>query len=177
MITWHWRGCDGTTPRCRSRNIAKNSFSEGWLQKSYEFAGLRTVPATHHAKNTENNLFSCGMLQNAAIPWEGGWWRTANQDLCTYEILRAVPYMPSRIANPPCGDVCIMMVKVITMRWNLGLMVQDGPPLKMINCCCRLKNNEVEVCQNRLDGINRIMSTSHRQNVPSAHQPPATKSC
>ena len=45
-----WKGCDGTTPRCRSRSIANNTFSEDWLQKSYEFAGLRTAPATHHAK-------------------------------------------------------------------------------------------------------------------------------
>ena len=69
------RGCNGTTPRCRSRNIAKNTFAEGWLQKSYEFAGLRTAPATHRAKNTANSAFSCGMLQNAGfgtIPWGGG---------------------------------------------------------------------------------------------------------
>ena len=75
MTTWHRRGCNGTTPRCRSRNIAKNTFAEGWLQKSYEFAGLRTAPATHRAKNTANSAFSCGMLQNAGfgtIPWGGG---------------------------------------------------------------------------------------------------------
>ena len=77
MTIWHrnrrGRGC--TTPRCRSRNIANNMFSEGWLQKSNEFAGLRTAPATHHAKNTANTTFSCGMLQNAGfgtIPCGGG---------------------------------------------------------------------------------------------------------
>ena len=76
MTIWHrnrrGRGC--TTPRCRSQNIANNTFSEGWLQKSNEFAGLRTAPATHHAKNTANT-FSCGMLQNAGfgtIPCGGG---------------------------------------------------------------------------------------------------------
>ena len=69
MIIWHRnrRGSDCTTPRCRSRNIANNTFSEGWLQKSHEFAGLRTVPATHHAKNTANTTFSSGMLQNAGF--------------------------------------------------------------------------------------------------------------
>ena len=75
MTTWHRRGCNGTTPRCRSRNIAKNTFAEGWLQKSYKFAGLRTAQATHRAKNTANSAFSCGMLQNAGfgtIPWGGG---------------------------------------------------------------------------------------------------------
>ena len=77
MIIWHRnrRGRGGTTPRCRSRNIANNTFSEGWLQKSNEFAGLRTAPATHHAKNTANTTFSCGMLQNAGfgtIPCGGG---------------------------------------------------------------------------------------------------------
>ena len=77
MIIWHRnrRGRGGTTPRCRSRNIANNTFSEGWLQKSDEFAGLRTAPATHHAKNTANTTFSCGMLQNAGfgtIPCGGG---------------------------------------------------------------------------------------------------------
>ena len=77
MTIWHrnrrGRGC--TTPRCRSQNIANNTFSEGWLQKSNEFAGLRTAPATHHAKNTANKTFSCGMLQNAGfgtIPCGGG---------------------------------------------------------------------------------------------------------
>ena len=77
MTSWHrnrrGRGC--TTPRCRSQNIANNTFSEGWLQKSKEFAGLRTAPATHHAKNTANTTFSCGMLQNAGfgtIPCGGG---------------------------------------------------------------------------------------------------------
>ena len=69
MTSWHrnrrGRGC--TTPRCRSQNIANNTFSEGWLQKSKEFAGLRTAPATHHAKNTANTTFSCGMLQNAGF--------------------------------------------------------------------------------------------------------------
>ena len=77
MIIWHRnrRGRGGTTPRCRSRNIANNTFSEGWLQKSNEFAGLRTAPATHHAKNTANTTFSCGMLPNAGfgtIPCGGG---------------------------------------------------------------------------------------------------------
>ena len=77
MTIWHrnrrGRGC--TTPPCRSQNIANNTFSEGWLQKSNEFAGLRTAPATHHAKNTANTTFSCGMLQNAGfgtIPCGGG---------------------------------------------------------------------------------------------------------
>ena len=81
MTSWHrnrrGRGC--TTPRCRSQNIANNTFSEGWLQKSKEFAGLRTAPATHHAKNTANTTFSCGMLQNDAkrrfwdhTMWGGG---------------------------------------------------------------------------------------------------------
>ena len=49
--------------------------AEGWLQKSYEFAGLRTAPATHRAKNIANSAFSCGMLQNAGfgtIPWGEG---------------------------------------------------------------------------------------------------------
>ena len=77
MIIWHRnrRGRGGTTPRCRSRNIANNTFSEDWLQKSNEFAGLQTAPATHHAKNTANTTFSCGMLQNAGfgtIPCGGG---------------------------------------------------------------------------------------------------------
>ena len=27
ITTWHRRGCNGTTPRCRSRNIAKNTFA------------------------------------------------------------------------------------------------------------------------------------------------------
>ena len=40
-------------------NHANNTFSEGWLQKSYEFAGLRTAPANHHAKDTANTTFSC----------------------------------------------------------------------------------------------------------------------
>ena len=82
MTSWHrnrrGRGC--TTPRCRSQNIANSTFSEGWLQKSKEFAGLPTAPATHHAKNTANTTFSCGMLQNAGfgtIPCGGGggWWK------------------------------------------------------------------------------------------------------
>ena len=75
MISWHKRGYNGTTPRCRSRNITKNTFAEGPLQKSYEFAGLQTVPAPHRAKNTANSAFSRGMLQNAGfgtIPWGGG---------------------------------------------------------------------------------------------------------
>ena len=77
MIIWHRnrRGRGGTTPRCRSRNVANNTFSEGRFQKSNEFAGLRTAPATHHAKNTANTTFSCGMLQNAGfgtIPCGGG---------------------------------------------------------------------------------------------------------
>ena len=83
MTIWHRRGCNGTTPRCRSRNFANNTFSEGWLQKSYEFAGLRTAPATHRAKNTANSAFSCGMLQNAGfgtVPLGGGRQRTTNRD-------------------------------------------------------------------------------------------------
>ena len=37
-----------------------------------KFAGLRTAPATYHAKNTANTTFPCGMLQNTGfgtIPW------------------------------------------------------------------------------------------------------------
>ena len=60
MIISHRRGCNGTTPQCRSRNIANNTFSEAWLQKSYESQGLRTSPATHGAKNTANSAFSWG---------------------------------------------------------------------------------------------------------------------
>ena len=89
MIIWHRnrRGRGGTTPRCRSRNIANNTFSEGWLQKSNEFAGLRTAPATHHAKNTANTTFSCGMLQNAGfgtIPCGGGGGVVANREPGSY---------------------------------------------------------------------------------------------
>ena len=60
MIISHRRGCNGTTPQRRSRNIANNTFSEAWLQKSYESQGLRTSPATHGAKNTANSAFSWG---------------------------------------------------------------------------------------------------------------------
>ena len=95
MIIWHRnrRGRGGTTPRSRSRNIANNTFSEGWLQKSNEFAGLRTAPATHHAKNTAKTTFSCGMLQNAGfgtIPCGGGGGgsepRTGIIYICLYEL-------------------------------------------------------------------------------------------
>ena len=33
MIIRHRGGCNGTTPRCRSRNMANNTFSESWLQE------------------------------------------------------------------------------------------------------------------------------------------------
>ena len=96
MIIWHRnrRGRGGTTPRCRSRNIANNTFSEGWLQKSNEFAGLRTAPASHHAKNTANTTFSCGMLQNAGfgtIPCGGGGGVVANREPGSY-ILKKVNF-------------------------------------------------------------------------------------
>ena len=96
MTIWHrnkrGRGC--TTPRCRSRNIANNTFSEGWLQNSNEFAGLRTAPATHHAKNTANTTFSCGMLQNAGfgtIPCGGGGGVVANREPGSYICLYLIP--------------------------------------------------------------------------------------
>ena len=106
MIIWHRnrRGRGGTTPRCRSRNIANNTFSEGWLQKSNEFAGSRTAPATHHAKNTANTTFSCGMLQNAGfgtIPCGGG----------------------GGGSEPRTGIIyarCALWVVSLSMRWRLA---------------------------------------------------------
>ena len=48
MINWRRSGgCNNTTPRCRSRNIANNTFSEGWLQ----FAdGASQPPCKEHCK-------------------------------------------------------------------------------------------------------------------------------
>lgn len=42
------------------RTSCKQNVSGGWVQKSYELAGLRT---THHAKDTANTRLSC---RNAA---------------------------------------------------------------------------------------------------------------
>ena len=39
------------------KNPANNTFSESWLQKSYGSTGLRTAPATQHAKDTANTTF------------------------------------------------------------------------------------------------------------------------
>ena len=50
-------------------------FRKVGCRKSYAFAGLRTAPATHRARNTANTTFSCRMLQNTGfgtIPWGGG---------------------------------------------------------------------------------------------------------
>ena len=49
-------------------------FRKVGCRKSYAFAGLRTAPATHRARNTANTTFSCRMLQNTGfgtIPWGG----------------------------------------------------------------------------------------------------------
>ena len=48
---------------------------------------MPTAPATHHAKNTANTTFSCGMLQNAGfgtIPCGGGGGVVANREPGTY---------------------------------------------------------------------------------------------
>ena len=119
MTSWHrnrrGRGC--TTPRCRSQNIANNTFSEGWLQKSKEFAGLRTAPATHHAKNTPNTTFSCGMLQNAGfgtIPCGGGGGgsepRTGNIYTCTCTHI----------------DICDICIDIFTYSYTRLVQVQRG---------------------------------------------------
>ena len=49
-------------------------FRKVGCRKSYAFAGLRTAPATHRARNTANTTFSCRMLQNTGfgtITWGG----------------------------------------------------------------------------------------------------------
>ena len=55
MIIWRRSGgCNDTTPRCRSRNIANNTFSEGWLQdflRICRFAdGASQPPCKKHCK-------------------------------------------------------------------------------------------------------------------------------
>ena len=63
MIIWHRRGCHGTTPRHRSRNIANSTFSEGWLQERLRicrFADSASHPPCK--KHCKYNAF----MQNAA---------------------------------------------------------------------------------------------------------------
>ena len=63
MIIWHRRGCHGTTPRHRSRNIANSTFSEGWLQETLRicrFADRASHPPCK--KHCKYNAF----MQNAA---------------------------------------------------------------------------------------------------------------
>ena len=63
MIIWHRRGCHGTTPRHRSRNIANSTFSEGWLQETLRicrFADSASHPPCK--KHCKYNAF----MQNAA---------------------------------------------------------------------------------------------------------------
>ena len=63
MIIRHRGGCNGTTPRCRSRNIANNTFSEGWLQEILRICRL-AGPASHPPckKHCKYHIF----MQNAA---------------------------------------------------------------------------------------------------------------
>ena len=76
MIIWRRSGgCNDTTPRCRSRNIANNTFSEGWLQDFLRICRFADGPASHRARNTANTTLSCRMVQKAGfgtIPWGGG---------------------------------------------------------------------------------------------------------
>ena len=77
MIICRRSGCNGTAPRCRSRNIETlqiTRFRKVGCKNFWEFAGLQTAPASYRARNTANATLSCRMLQNAGfgtIPWGG----------------------------------------------------------------------------------------------------------
>lgn len=112
--------------------------------------------------NGKMNLTFMNVFQG--VGRNGAWGNHLQTNLSTAKdtiYLRGVPYMSSRIEHPPCGDVHYDGESDCNWMWNLGVMVQDGPPFNMINFCCRLKNNEVEVCQNRLDGSMALIGSYH----------------
>ena len=92
MIIWHRSGWNGTTPRCRSLNIANSTFSEGRLQeipRICRFADRASHPPCK--KHCKYHVF----MQNAAKRrfWDhtmgGGGGVVANREPGSY-----IPYIP-----------------------------------------------------------------------------------
>ena len=88
MTIWHrnrrGRGC--TTPRCRSQNIANNTFSEGWLQNptNLQVCGPRQQPTMQKTLQIQRFHAECCKTQVLGPYHVGGGGVVANREPGSY---------------------------------------------------------------------------------------------
>ena len=136
MTIRHRGGCNGTTPRCRSRNIANNTFSEGRLQeipRICRFADRASHPPCK--KHCKYHVF----MQNAAKRrfWDhtmgGGGGVVANREPGSYIYIYIyyiifkqtksssfIPHNPAIFFNftPFLLDVCFKFQRIADRSWR-----------------------------------------------------------